>query len=189
MSTFDFFFSLFGLILGLAIAVLITGLTDILRERHRLPIGWLTPMIGLFLLLDLTTVWVNSWTGLKTIEVAYGPFMAAMIVAGSYFFAASMVFPKTPSDWPSLDDYYLRNYRLVIGGVLFANLGVAVMGAISNQSLAAFFHAFGRSELTAIWWITLTAMMLVARRGFQLAGLAILLLEGLYALVAFWHPL
>jgi hypothetical protein len=71
MSSFDFFFSLFGLILGLSVAVVISGMTDILRERHRLPIGWLTPMLGLSLLFDLTTQWVNSWTGLRSIEVAF----------------------------------------------------------------------------------------------------------------------
>ena len=188
MTAFDFFFSLFGLILGLSVAVVITGLTDILRERHRLPIGWLTPMLGLFLMFDLTTQWVNSWTGLKSIEVAYGPFLAAMIIAGSYFFAASMVFPKSASEWRSLDDYYLRNYRFVIGGVFLANLGVSVMAGIIGQSLPAFLHAFIRSQFSVIFWVTLIAMLIVPKRGFQLAGLAVLLALAVYALVALWHP-
>jgi hypothetical protein len=188
VSAFDFFFSLFGLILGLAVAVLITGLTDILRERHRVAIGWLTPMLGLFLLFDLTTVWVNSWEGLKTIEVAYGPFLSGMIIAAAYFFAANMVFPKDASEWPSLDDYYLKHYRFVLGGVLFANFGVAVIDGVSKQSFAAFLRDFVHTELGVIWWVTLIAMMFIPRRGFQLAGLTIVLLEGLDALVVFWHP-
>lgn len=188
MSPFDFFFTLFGLILGLAVAVLITGLTDILRERHRLKLGWLTPMLAMFLLLDLTTVWVNSWEGLRTIEVAYGPFLAGTIIAAAYFFAASMTFPKTPAEWPSLDDYYLQNYRLVIGGVLFANLGIAAIDGISRHSFAAFLHNISHAELGVIWWVTLITMMVIARRRVQLAGLAIVLAEGIYALVKFWHP-
>lgn len=39
MSAFEFFFSLFGLILGLAIAVVIGGLSDMLRERTPVKIG------------------------------------------------------------------------------------------------------------------------------------------------------
>jgi hypothetical protein len=188
VSSFDFFFSLFGLILGLSVAVVISGMTDILRERHRLPIGWLTPMLGLALLFDLTTQWVNTWTGLRSIDVAYGPFVAAMIVAGSYFFAASMAFPKTPSEWPSLDDYYLKNYRFVIGGVFLANFGVAVMTGIIDQSFAIFLRAFIRSGFSIVFWLTLVAMLIIPRRGFQLVGLGIILALALYALIALWHP-
>jgi hypothetical protein len=122
MSAFEFLFSLFGLILGLAVAVVIGGLSDVLRERKRVPIGWLTPMLALFILWDLSTCWVNAWTGMGDIQVAYGPFGAVLSVAGIYFFAASLVFPKSVSDWPSLDDYYMSHHRYVFAGVLAANL-------------------------------------------------------------------
>jgi hypothetical protein len=46
MSAFEFFFSLFGLILGLAIATIAGGMSDVLRERKRIPIGWLTPLMA-----------------------------------------------------------------------------------------------------------------------------------------------
>lgn len=188
MTSFDFFFSLFGLILGLAIAVLIGGLSDVLRERERTPIGWLTPMLGLFLLLDLTTLWVNAWTGLRTIQVAYGPFMAAMVIAGVYFFAASMVFPKTAGDWPSLDDYYRKRYRFVIGGVLIANLGLALVDAVSNRDWQRLVTTFTRTEVTASWWIALITMMIFPQRRVQLAGLTVLLIGAGYATVVFWTP-
>ncbi len=63
MPQFEFFFSLYGLILGLAIAVVIGGLSDLLRERDKIPIGWLTPLLGLFLLLDLVSMWTNACRG------------------------------------------------------------------------------------------------------------------------------
>jgi hypothetical protein len=188
VTGFELFFSLFGLILGLAVAVVISGLSDILRERSPVKIGWLTPMLALFLLVDLSTLWVNSWTGLNSIEVAYGPFFAAMIVAGLYFFAASMVFPKTATDWPSLDDYYMHRYRYVLGGVLLANLGVTVMDAVANRSWAPFVRFMAGSEVSAIWWITVIAMLIASRRWVQLAGLSVLLLCALYAMIMFWTP-
>ena len=156
-----------------------------LRERERTPIGWLTPMLGLFLLLDLTTLWVNAWTGLRTIQVAYGPFMAAMGVAGVYFFAASMVFPKTASDWPSLDDYYAKHYRLVIGGVLIANLGLAVIDAVSNRDWHRMVAAFTGSE---VWWVALVTMMIFSQRRVQLVGILVLLIGAGYTTTMFWTP-
>ena len=189
MSAFELFFSLFGLILGLAVAVVITGLSDVFRERVPVRIGWLTPMLALFLLFDLTTMWVNAYNSLSKIEVAYAPFFGAMVVAGLYFFAANMVFPKTLNDWPSLDDYYLHRARFVLGGVALANLGVAIMGLVASRDLRVFTNAFARTEVTVLWWVTLLVMLLVMHRRVQLVGLAIMLLIAAYALVMFWRPL
>ena len=188
MSAFEFFFSLFGLILGLSVAVVIGGLTDILRERNRTPIGWLTPMLAIFVLFDLTTLWVNAWSGLSEVQVTYGAFCVAMVISGVYFFSANMVFPKVASDWETLDDYYMSHHRLVLGGILIGNLGIAVMDAVANHSLSAFFDAFRQSEVTALWWITLVTLCVVSRRRVQFIGLTIMLLIAAYAAVAFWTP-
>jgi hypothetical protein len=189
LSPFEFFFSLFGLVLGLAIAVVIGGLSDVLRERERIKIGWLTPMLAIFLLFDLSTMWVNAWVGFKEIPVAHGPFAAGLVVAGVYFFAASMVFPKTAPDWPSLDDYYMGHHRFVLGGVLAANLGVAIIDGVANRDWAHFFlQTFAQSEMTALWWITLVVLCIVPRRRIQLIGLAVMLLIAAYTIARFWTP-
>ena len=189
LTPFELFFSLFGLILGLAVAVLIGSLSDILRERSPIPIGWLTPLLALVLLLDLSTMWVNSYTSLSKIEVAFAPFFGAMLVAGLYFFAANMVFPKNFDQWPSLDVYYFHRSRYVFGGVLLANLGVELMGLAISHDLKDFFQSFYRSEVSALWWISLLTLLVVRHRRVQLIGLIIQLLIALYALVMFWRPL
>ena len=187
MSAFEFFFSLFGLILGLAIATVISGLSDLYRQRERVAIGWLTPMLALFVLCDLSTLWVNAWTGLSAISVAYGPFFSALIIAGIYFFAASMVFPKTTSDWPSLDDYYMSHRRFVIPGVMAANLGLGLVhGAITRDWVGFARDTFAHSNMTITWWIVLTVMFLISRKSVQLIGLGILLLGSVFALIQYW---
>lgn len=186
MSAFEFFFSLFGLILGLAVATVIGGLSDVLRERKRIPIGWLTPMLAVFVLADLSSLWVNAWSGMANIQVAFGPFVAALIVAGIYFFAASMVFPKTVNDWPSLDDYYMGHHRWVLGGVLTANLGVILIDFATNRAWSGLRGAFFGSPITLIWWLALITLCLAPRKQVQAAGLVILLLITLYVLVAYW---
>ena len=189
MSAFELFFSLFGLILGLAVAVLVGGLSDILRERSPIPIGWLTPMLALVLLLDLSTMWVNAYTSLGKIEVAFAPFFGATLVASLYFFAANMVFPKNLDQWSSLDDYYFHRSRYVFGGVLLANLGVELMGLAISRDVQDFFRSFYRSEVSALWWASLLTMLVVRDRRVQYVGLSIQLLIALYALLMFWRPL
>lgn len=39
MNAFELFFNLFGLILGLAVAKVISGLSDVLRERDPVRVG------------------------------------------------------------------------------------------------------------------------------------------------------
>lgn len=188
MGAFEFFFSLFGLILGLAVAVVIGGLSDVFRERNRVPIGWLTPMMGAFVLIDLATTWVNTYEGLSEIEVNYGPFVLGIIVAGIYFFAASMVFPKVASDWPSLDEYYMRHRRYVYGGVLGANLGIVAMDAILHHSFQAFLEGFVRSPTTPLWWIAVIVLFVAPNKKVQIIFLGVLLLFAVYAIAQYWTP-
>lgn len=186
MNPFELFFSLFGLILGLAIATVIGGLGDVLRERTRIRVGLLTPMLAVFVLIDLSSVWVNSWSGLADIRVAYGPFVAASVVAGIYYFAASMVFPKVPTDWDSLDDYYMTHYRWVIGGVIAANLGLAIVEAAANGTWGSFALVFIGSPVAAVWWTTLAVLWLFRRKTVQLVGLSVLQLIWVFVLFSAW---
>ena len=43
MSAFEFFFSFYGLLLGLSVAAVVGGFANVLHERHRIRFGWLTP--------------------------------------------------------------------------------------------------------------------------------------------------
>lgn len=187
MSGFELFFSLFGLILGLAITVVVGGMSNVLRERTRVAIGWLTPMLAWVVLFDLASLWVNSWTGLRDIPVAYGPFLSALIVAAIYFFAASMVFPKVAADWPSLDDYYLRHYRFVLGGVAGANLGLgAIIAIVSRETIWARLDDTLHHPTSAIFWSMLVLLLLIPKRPVQLIGLGVLIAMFVYGAVNLW---
>ncbi len=57
MSAFEFFFSFYGLLLGLSVAELVGGFARVLHERQRVRFGWLTPLLALFVAVDLVTFW------------------------------------------------------------------------------------------------------------------------------------
>jgi hypothetical protein len=122
MSNFEFDFSLLGLLLGLALVQVLAGLGDTLQERHKIKVGWLTPLLGLLLVLDISSFWTVAWSVRDAFKPNYFHLLCGVFVTGTYYFAARLVFPKDHSEWPDFDVYYFRHKRLVLGGVLFCNI-------------------------------------------------------------------
>ena len=70
MSDFEFVFILYSLLLGLSMVELLGGLGRALEvrfaaqaEREAFSIGWLTPLLAIFVMLDLLSFWSAAWTG------------------------------------------------------------------------------------------------------------------------------
>jgi hypothetical protein len=162
MSAFEFFFGFFSLIMGLAVATVASGLADVLRARRVVPIGWLTPLLALLILLDISTFWVTGWTGLQNIEITYSTIYTGLVIALVYFLAAAMVFPRDASEWPSLDDYYDSHKRLVIGGILFSNTIGLLSRLVLGDRLAGYDPT--RLILLALFFAVLIALLFVPNR-------------------------
>jgi uncharacterized BrkB/YihY/UPF0761 family membrane protein len=71
MNEFDYLFSLFGLLLGLALAEGLGGLARALKARHHVHIGWPTGLLGLFVSCDLVTFWLYGWELRNVIPVTW----------------------------------------------------------------------------------------------------------------------
>lgn len=122
MSPFEFFFSLYGLILGLAVTEVVTGFARVLKASERVRLGYATPMLGVLMLVDLASFWVNAWEHMRDVEVGLPLLLMGLVIAGVYFLAASLVFPDELEAWPSLDAFYDSHKGWVIGGVITANM-------------------------------------------------------------------
>jgi hypothetical protein len=122
MSAFEFVFSLFGLLLGLSLAEVLGGLSRALQTRRKLRIGWLTPLLGLVVTLDLISFWTLAWIVRDRIPADRAAIMVGVILTGTYYLAATLVFPNEEEEWERLDDHYLRHKGQVLGAVLFINL-------------------------------------------------------------------
>jgi hypothetical protein len=122
LGQFEFVFSLFGLLLGFSLVEVLGGFGRTLKARTRIRLGWLTPLLGMFVMLDLTGFWLLAWAARDAIPANYLALLCALAVTGLYYLAASLVFPDEPSEWPDLDAHYFAHKRQVIGGVLLCNL-------------------------------------------------------------------
>ncbi|HET9144610.1 MAG TPA: hypothetical protein VFN81_00775, partial [Sphingomicrobium sp.] len=61
MDAFGFVFSLFAIVLGLSLAKVLEGFARALKRRRIVHLGWLTPMLAIFVMLDLTSFWEFGW--------------------------------------------------------------------------------------------------------------------------------
>ncbi len=126
MSVFEFVFSLFGLLLGLSLAEILGGFARTVQARRAIRLGWLTPMLGLLLVIDLVSFWGNAWREREALSVAFNPMLYVTLLAGIYYIAASLVFPHDHDDWPDLDVYYMTHKTMVLGAVMGVNVLVIV---------------------------------------------------------------
>lgn len=127
MSAFEFFFSFYGLVLGLSVAVIATGLATAIQHRKRIRVGWLTPLLALFVGLDVASFWDFAWTNFRDLPFSYGLLIVGLAIALIYFIAASLVFPHAIEDDLSLDDHFWANRKLVLLLTTAANVAALVV--------------------------------------------------------------
>jgi hypothetical protein len=122
MSGFEFIFTLFGLLLGLALAEGLGGLARALKSKHRVRIGWPTALLGLFVSCDVVTFWMYGWAIRDLVPVNWPTLFGGFVITAIYFVSASLVFPG--DDWDDIDSHFERQYRTVLGGILICNIAL-----------------------------------------------------------------
>lgn len=131
MSAFEFFFSFYGLLLGLSVAELVGGFSRVLHERYRVRFGWLTPLLALFVAVDLATFWNQAWRFFRGAPFNPALLLIGLVIAATFYVAASVTFPRVTAEGVEtridLDDHFWANRRVVFGCVLAANAMVWVL--------------------------------------------------------------
>ena len=163
MDSFSFVFSLFGLLMGLALAEVISGLGTVIEARHRMRVGWLTPLLALLIAFDLTSFWMVAWQVRAGIPVNFLSLMVGLLIFGIYYLIAQLAFPDDLERWPDLDAYYWQHKRVLLGGIYTCNLvalaGQQIIGlnpfgdANTMAALAAFTFGMAGAILLPGKWV------------------------------------
>lgn len=187
MSAFEFFFSFYGLILGLSVAEIITGFARALRTRQSLRVGWLTPLLAVFVLMDLASFWAGAWLLLQSIQITYAFLIAGLTIAAVYYLSASLVIPHDFAAWPSFDDYFDRHKSQVMLGVVTANtLAFQILPLLSGQSFQARLEIWTRPDYAftiGLYYVLAATVIVMRHRRANMVLLCILI--GLYGLQLF----
>ena len=90
MTEFEFVFILYALLLGLSLIELLGGMGKALELKfasdageQKFSIGWLTPALAVFVMLDLLSFWVFAWTVRDFLFVGPMTLLAVMAFASS----------------------------------------------------------------------------------------------------------
>jgi len=151
MDSFSFVFSLFGLLMGLALAEAIGGFGKALELRHKIHIGWLLPLLGLLITFDITSFWMVAWQSRSDIPVRFISLATGLVIFGIYYLIAQLAFPDDIEMWPDLDVYYFKHKRWLLGGMYSCNLlamaGMQAAGVVqladANQWIVFLAFSFG----------------------------------------------
>ncbi len=188
MSAFEFFFSFYGLLLGFSVAVVATGLVLAIQHRKTVRIGWLTPLLAVFVGLDIASFWDQAWTNFQHLPFSYGLLVAGLAIAVTYFIAASMVFPLKLEEVTSLDEHFWANKKIVLLLLMAANLlGVAAsVGAnIGRPGGAGLLMSYA---VTLLIYVGLTLPAALARKP-RLVAITLGLQVAIYLFVAAFSAL
>lgn len=185
VKDFEFVFALYSLLLGLSMVELLSGLGRALEarfaiedgerkaERRTFAIGWLTPLLAIFVMLDLLSFWSAAWTVRADIAVSGATLMAVAAFASLYFLAARLVFPSHPEGFADLDVHYFRVRRVVLG-LLLLLLAAQLGYYLSQPDIAPNLTRPLSLTLTLVLVALMAAAMWVRDRRWSIAILAAL---------------
>ncbi len=143
MQGFDFLFEGFTLLLGLAVAEVLSGFAGMLKLRARLRrprihgedavpensemrFGFLLPFLAVITLLHLSTFWIDMFQLRERLPFNLLSVTCVLGIVGGYYLIASLLFPEEPERWPDFDAYFFAHRRLIV----FSLLGLSLLGQV-----------------------------------------------------------
>jgi hypothetical protein len=187
MSQFEFFFTLYGLVLGLSVVEIVSGFGRLAHSRGGVKVGVLVPMLAILMLLDLASFWINAYQRLQTYPLSYAVLVIALLISSLYYIAASVVFPRDFSAEPDFDQVYFRHRRLVIGILVGAGiLAFEVLPWLTTEGRAArwaFWSDPTQAWLPLTFFAAATGIIVSRRKALNIACLGVLIAPYLYGFV------
>ncbi|MBC9033483.1 hypothetical protein IAG41_13890 [Sphingomonas sp. JC676] len=157
MTGFEFVFGTFSVVLGLAIVEILRGFGRGIKRPGPKRIGWLSPMLGLFLLYDIATFWASAWTARAVVPVTTPAIALGMLITGLYFFAATQLWPE-PEDsdgWADGNGWMLAHKRRILFSIFACN-------ALSVAATMRFVPGSWPVASTEAWMLALYFALLLA---------------------------
>jgi hypothetical protein len=115
MGPFDYLFSFYGLLLGIAVANVAIGFADMWRDSEKIKVGTCPPLLCTIVMLGGMNVWLTMWHLHDLIQVTAWQMVAAAFVALPYVFVSRAMFPgQELKQELSLEEHYLKHRKLIL---------------------------------------------------------------------------
>lgn len=180
MGPFDYLFSFYGLLLGIAVANVAIGFADMWRDCERIEVGTCPPLLACIVLLGGMNVWLTTWQTRHDVTLSGWQMLAAAGIALPYVFVSRAMFPGQEKEPElSLEEHYLKHRVLIL-----AILTIPPVVSVISKVLLDDIHYYGWREA----WIgarIAAPLLLMPFRGREaqrsgLGALVVLELVGLF---------
>jgi hypothetical protein len=122
MSVFEYVFSLYSLLLGLALAHLLSGLAKVVEDRDRVRLGWPTALLALQMMLTIAIFWEIAWRARNAVPDNSAALFASLVICSLLYFGAVLVIPSDAVRRNDLDAHFLKEKGTVLSCIFIANL-------------------------------------------------------------------
>src|SRR4051812_22375023 len=122
MTVFEYIFSLYSLLLGLALAHLLSGLAKVVERRDKVRLGWPTALLALQMMLTLAIFWEIAWRARSAVPDNSAALFVSLIICSLLFFGAVLVIPSDADRHEDLDAHFFKEKGTVLTCILVANL-------------------------------------------------------------------
>lgn len=114
MKPFDYLTVLISIIMGLAIANLLSGAVRLMHARHRLRVYWPTLVWAVILFIVTTQHWWSEFSLHDKLDWTFGGFLATLIIPVDLYLLCALVLPhRDDGDLTEIDlrAWYFTNRR------------------------------------------------------------------------------
>lgn len=175
MSVFEYVFSLYSLLLGLALAHLLSGLARVVEARGKVRLGWPTALLVLVMMSSLTIFWEIAWRARDAVPDNSAALFASLIICSLLYFAAILVLPGDAAQRRDLDEHFFAEKAKVLGCLFLANvLAYGCRYALMGWATFAYFSWADWLELSLFLAACAAGIFVTARKPL-IAILALLL--------------
>ena len=181
MGSFDYLFSFYGLLLGIAVANVAIGFADMWRDCEKIRVGTCPPLVASAVLLGGMNVWLQMWLTRPYVTVTGIQMLVAAAISLPYVFVSRAIFPgQEYQPERSLEEHYLKHRKLI--------LVMLVIPTIISVASHVFIDEVHYKGLDAYWAAGRVAVPLLlipfASPVVQRVGLSALILLQLVGLLA-----
>ena len=152
--------SFYSLLLGLAVAELMSGFGNLIRAHRQPEWGLLTPLLGIDLFVSIIISFTDAWEKLQRVTLGFSGIAVPSLIGVSFFVASVLVTPRQVENWPSLDVYYRGRGRLAVASLIVVNLLTIIFLELVTGRVAAYSRP--GQVAYALINITMLALLLVA---------------------------
>jgi hypothetical protein len=127
MDPFEFFFTFYGLILGLAAAEILNSVGAYARTKPLRAMEPQAALLAFLIFLVICATWLDAFAYRAVFELSFASMVCPIGAATAYYLAAVVALPKNKDGYDDMEKYFIQKKGFVIAMLAVAELFVMLI--------------------------------------------------------------